>query len=458
MAGVISYGAYVPRMRLGPETKNWPHPTERAATNFDEDAVTMGVAAARECLNGFDRGEVDALYFASTSGPYAEKQSAAIVATAADLRRDVFTVDIAHSLRSGTQALRMALDGVKAGSFGKALVVVSDNRQAPPGSDLEGAGGDAAVALLIGDEDPLLEPEAWRSRPKDILDVWRADGDNLLSAEQDLHFRFNDGYFDSVTDAAGGMLDGVDLVAMYSPDARRRREMSGRLGLAGGQVVVLPADVGSSGAAFVFLQLAHALETATKGQRILLAGYGDGADCSVFRVTKDPAAAPTGRRSLSEQLARATPVEDYLDFLAWRGLGPFPDTGARIAPATHALYREQDEIIRFHGMKCGGCGMVQYPAQRVCVRCQVKDNAEPVAMSEGGATLFSYSLDHVAGTPDSPLLHGVVDFEVGGRAMMQVTERDISAVQIGMKLDLTFRKFSQVDGISNYLWKAVLAP
>ena len=230
------------------------------------------------------------------------------------------------------------------------------------------------------------------------------------------------------------------------------------LGLTAGQVVTLPSDIGSSGVAFAFLQLAYALETAEEGRRILLVSYGDGADCLVLKVTKDLAAARATRRSLSDQLARTTPIDDYLDFLSWRGLSPFPDNGARIAPAPHALYREQDEIIRLHGMKCASCGMVQYPAQRVCVRCQAKDDSGPVAMADGGATLFSYSMDHVAGTPDSPLLHGVVDFDVGGRAaMMMVTERDLSAVKIGMKLDLTFRKFSQVDGISNYLWKAVPA-
>jgi uncharacterized OB-fold protein len=101
--------------------------------------------------------------------------------------------------------------------------------------------------------------------------------------------------------------------------------------------------------------------------------------------------------------------------------------------------------------------MVQYPAQRVCVRCQAKDQSETVSMAEGGATLFSYSLDYVAGMPDVPLLHGVVDFDIGGRSMMMVTDRDLSAVQIGMKLELTFRKFSEADGIHTYLWKAAPA-
>jgi uncharacterized OB-fold protein len=101
--------------------------------------------------------------------------------------------------------------------------------------------------------------------------------------------------------------------------------------------------------------------------------------------------------------------------------------------------------------------MVQWPPQRVCVKCQARDESEPVRIPDGGGKLFSYSLDYVANTPDVPLLHGVVDFEVGGRAMMLVTDRDLESVQIGMALELVFRKFFEADGISSYLWKAAPA-
>ena len=50
MAGIIAHGAYVPRFRLGPDTLGWTASTERAAANFDEDSVTMAVAAGLDCL------------------------------------------------------------------------------------------------------------------------------------------------------------------------------------------------------------------------------------------------------------------------------------------------------------------------------------------------------------------------------------------------------------------------
>ena len=65
---------------------------ERAVANYDEDSITMAVGAAIDCLNGLDRNMVDGLYFASTTAPYLEKQSASIVAAALDLRRELFDV------------------------------------------------------------------------------------------------------------------------------------------------------------------------------------------------------------------------------------------------------------------------------------------------------------------------------------------------------------------------------
>ncbi len=71
MVGITSYGAYVPMLRLplaaigGGAAK--PGGPEKAVANWDEDCVTMGVAAAIDCLRGLDRAVVDAVIFASSS-------------------------------------------------------------------------------------------------------------------------------------------------------------------------------------------------------------------------------------------------------------------------------------------------------------------------------------------------------------------------------------------------------
>ena len=121
MAGIISFGAYVPLYRLNREeiSRAWGGrailPGERAVANFDEDCVTMAVAAAMECTRGMDRKGIDSLYSASTTSPYKEKLCASIAANALSLKRDILAGDSANSLRSGTIALRQAIDSVKAG-------------------------------------------------------------------------------------------------------------------------------------------------------------------------------------------------------------------------------------------------------------------------------------------------------------------------------------------------------
>ena len=120
MAGIISYGAYIPIFRLSRDeiVRAWggrSRGEEKAIANWDEDSLTMGVEAAINCLNGIERELIDGLYFASTTPPYREKQSASILASGADLRRELITADFTNSLRGGTIAFRAALDAINAG-------------------------------------------------------------------------------------------------------------------------------------------------------------------------------------------------------------------------------------------------------------------------------------------------------------------------------------------------------
>jgi hydroxymethylglutaryl-CoA synthase len=90
--GIRAYGVYIPRYRLSRKTisaaMGWLSPGalpgEKAVTNYDEDSLTMAVAAGINCLKGADRSVVDSLYFASTTFPYREKESATIITTALD--------------------------------------------------------------------------------------------------------------------------------------------------------------------------------------------------------------------------------------------------------------------------------------------------------------------------------------------------------------------------------------
>src|SRR4030042_1967978 len=131
MVGIASYGAYIPYYRLSRAeiAKAWggaPQPGEKAVANCDEDSITLAVAAAMDCTTRIDPKSISSLYFASTTSPYKEKQAAATIATAVDLGREAFTVDFANSLRSGTNAMRAAMDAVIAGSSRNVLVCAGE--------------------------------------------------------------------------------------------------------------------------------------------------------------------------------------------------------------------------------------------------------------------------------------------------------------------------------------------
>src|SRR5437762_2489945 len=131
MVGITRIGTYFPRRRLDRAliAKAWgtrvPAGT-RTVAGLDEDALTMATDALLACLGDADPAAFDALYFASTSSPYLEKQVASMIATAADLRRDIVVADLAGSVRAGLAALRAALDGVRAASLRTALVAAAE--------------------------------------------------------------------------------------------------------------------------------------------------------------------------------------------------------------------------------------------------------------------------------------------------------------------------------------------
>src|SRR5438876_210014 len=97
MVGIARYGAYLPALRLDRRLieQAWGarQPAgEIAVANYDEDALTLAIDAAMSCL-GEPPAPVGGVYVATTSAPYAEKQLAAVLATACDLPRAIFSAD-----------------------------------------------------------------------------------------------------------------------------------------------------------------------------------------------------------------------------------------------------------------------------------------------------------------------------------------------------------------------------
>lgn len=465
LVGIIACGTYVPKYRLGPETAGWGLPYARAIANFDEDSVTMAVAAAIDCLWGRERATVDGLIFASTTAPYAEKPGSAIIAAALDLRRELYTADFAAGLRAGTAALHAAMDAVAAGSANQVLVAVADRRPGAPRSETERNGGDGAAAFLVGKAGVIAERAGAYSRTDNILDNWRSAGDDFVRSWED-RFGTEQGLERLITEGLAGFMEKYALtrediakVAWYAPDARRHGQLARRLGLQSEQVQEsFFGQLGNTGAAFPLMLLAAALEKSEPGQLLLTIAYGDGSDILAFRATAAIAQARQEDGGLTGWLNSGRVLDSYETYAQWRE-GWTTDAAARrpppASPSAAALWREQDKNLRLYGGRCNACGYVQYPMQRVCVNCRARDNSTPVRLSDQPGELFTYSMDYIAGAVDTPLVVGAVDFQGGGRIICMLTDREPEEVRVGLPVEMSFRKLRVVNGIHNYYWKAV---
>jgi len=463
MVGITSYGAYIPLFRLSREAIAKAGRGEKAICSFDEDSMTMAVAAASDCLNGIDCRTVDGLYFASTTSPYKEKLGAATVAMAADLRRDIITADFANSLRAGTAAFKSAIDAVKAGSAKQVMVTAADCRLGTPGSAFEQNCGDGAGALLIGDTDVAVTVEASYSVYNEMIDVWRADGDTFIRSWED-RFTLTHGYLEVVGEAVSGLMQKFNFspgdfakVVFYSPDARRYAELARSLGFDAKTQLQdsLFAVMGNTGAAYPIMLLVAALEEAKAGDRILLASYGNGSDAFVLKVTEQIEEI-RDRRGMKGHLASKRVTTDYKKYLIWRGILPqetIPGpVGFLSAPAA---WREREANFRLHGVKCQVCGTVQFPPQRVCTKCHSKDQFETYRLSDKKARIFTFAMDYVSPAPELPTVTTTIDFEGGGRMECYMTDREVEQVKPGLSVEMSFRKLFVKDGVHNYFWKSI---
>ncbi len=468
MAGIVSYGAYIPPTRLGfaliagrPPKDGGP---ERAVAWNDEDAVTMAVAAGRSALRGFDRAGVDAVLFASTSYAFKEKQGAALIAKALDLRRDARTTDVSGSLRAGSDALHAAFDAVAAGSAKLALVVASDCRLGAPGSAQEQAFGDGAAAFLIGASDTVADLEGAHAFADEIVDVWRSEGDPFVHSWEE-RFVIQEGYTPAITEAVRGLTGRIGAkpgdftkVALYAPDARSFAGAAAALGLERGALVdPLFGRLGNAGVAFAPLLLVSALESASPDERILLASYGDGATAFAFSTTSrleklEP------RRGVAFHLARRRAVASYDRYLKARSLDAREYAAGRDAGLSATIhFRERDEDVSLAGQRCRRCGGLQFPIQRVCERCFAKDDFERVRLADRVGRVVTYTFDFFFPTPDPPTIVTITDID-GARVHLQLVDARPEDVKIGMPVELVFRRIHQVGGRPNYFWKGVPRP
>jgi hydroxymethylglutaryl-CoA synthase len=462
VARIASYGAYVPLYRLSRQQIGdaWGIPAvpgERAVANADEDSLTMAVAAGLDCLAGMDLSSIDGLFFATTTAPYGEKQSAGVIAAALDMRRDINTADFTGSLRAATTAMRAAMDAIDSGSARSILVVAGDCRLGEPESMWEQLLGDGAGAVLIAKEGPVAIQGAY-SLAGEQVGAWRRAEDRYVrSFESKVETQY--GYATSAVAAGkalmekeGATAESIAKAVITASDPRSYMAVGKALGFQPTQLQdTLFLSVGSPGAALALMMLAGALEQAQVGERILLLNHGDGADALLLEVTE--AMPATGRKGLVGHLFQKRQLPNYTSYVHFRHLTDRAEPPADGSPVTY--WRDAAQELNFIGARCKNCGTVQYPPPRVCAQCGTKDSFEDVKLMRKG-TVYTYTLDHLSGGQylNVPIPRLVIDLEGGGRIFLEMTDGDPNEVKIGLPVEILFRRLHEGANFHNYYWKA----
>ncbi len=471
MIGIKSYGAYLPKYLLSRQliSEAWDFPSvpgTKTIAMADEDSLTMSVEAGLDCLMGIDPKTVDGIFFASTTQVYTEKDSASLIATVLDMREDILTADFTDSLKAGTTALTRAVDTIKANKDIKSILVVAADTRAPePSTMWEFGFGDCAAALLIAEEEILpLSIEDYYSVSANVTGPWkRADEDKFIRTfELKMDARF---YFGSITKVMSEVLKRNNLkpeeiasAAYYYNNPRMHGRVSKMMKFAGGvaQNSVF-FQLGDLGTPMSFILLIGTLRRPKPDAKIIMAGFGDGADAILMQVRDRDALRNLGKTRMGfigHQKSMKN-LKNYNKFLEFKEVLE-KDRYKRKSSAV-TIWRDTASVYKWYGVKCKNCNTIQYPDMlRSCYVCRADDQLEPIKLSLKG-TIFTFTLDHLVGGTylNTPVPRCVIDLDGGGRVLLNMTEieKPEENVQIGMRVELTFRKEHEGAEFKNYYWK-----
>lgn len=471
MAGIISYGAYIPMWRIERKLIADAVGTssmggERAVASWDEDSLTMAVEASLDSLVGIDPKGIDAVYFATVSSPFREKEPASIIASALEFRKDVFTHSITGSMRAGTSAIKLAVDAVKAGSARKVLVTAADSRPAMPKSAFEQIFGDGAVALVIGEDETIADIECFCTLSNAIPGVWQRDKD-AYPRTFSVKFDTAIGLLKSVPEVVSELMrtcnvkvKDISKFALHAPDPRGYMDLARSLQMDPKTQLQDPLfdTVGITGTVCPLLLLVSALEEAGDGDRIICASYGEGSDAFLVKTTDKLEQAKGIHRGTAYVLTKR-PIPSYERFAGFKGIRDTGSTAEALRSSLVKYWRDERWALSLHGMNCKKCGTLQYPIGRCCQICGEKDDYEEIRIAKKGK-IFSYTHDYLMGpgVTDAdginPTTRVVVTMEDGCRLWLEMTDHEPDEIDVDMPIELTLRILHQKAGFPFYGWRA----
>lgn len=477
-AGIVGYGAYVPRLRMSRQAiydaNAWFAPGlkskakgSRSLANWDEDATTMAVAAARDSLPvTHGAPSLKAVIFASTTFTFADRLNAGVIAAALNLDEKTDAIDIGSSRRAGLSALRQALSSSRGGEA-PILVTAADLRRTRAASASEMEFGDAAATLLVGTQDVIAEPLGFGTVTVDFVDHFRQSGEEIDYVWEERWIRDEGLSKIAPRAAAAALADAglsgadVDHFIFASSSKGMAAQVARGIGVPAEAVTEdLMGQIGDTGVGHGLLLLAGVLEVAKPGAVILSLEFGNGAEAIVWRTT-DRIKTFKPRRGLADWLSRGVPETSYTRLLAYRGQlelekGMRGELDKKTALTT--LYRHRTTIMGLVAGRCRETGSVHFPPSRLSYdpRGAALDTQEPYFLADRRAHILSWSAEALSYHLSPPQHYGQIDFEGGGRILLEFTDVSPGDVETGTPMEAVFRvKDRDLNrGFTRYFWKA----
>ncbi len=325
MAGIVGYGAYIPRKRIKTEeiARQWGKDPEtiqrglllqeKSVPGIDEDTITISVAAGWSALQraGIGGEKVGALYIGSESHPYAVKPSGTVVAEALGIGPEVHIADFEFACKAGTEAMFVALGLVEAGRCEYAIGIGADTSQGAPNDALEFSASAGGAAFIFGQNNLVAEVIDTYSYTTDTPDFWRREGE--FYPRHGGRFTGEPAYFTHVLSATRGILEKTGLepeqfayVVFHMPNGKFPLSAGKQLGFKKEQLEtgwVVPT-MGNTYSGSSPTGLAAILDVAKPDDLILITSFGSGAGSDSFvlratdRLPKVQGLAPTVRSML----------------------------------------------------------------------------------------------------------------------------------------------------------------
>jgi hydroxymethylglutaryl-CoA synthase len=326
MAGIVGYGACIPRRRIKAEViaRQWGKDPatiqrgllleEKSVPGLDEDTITISVTAGRAALarSEIEPTSIGAVYVGSESHPYAVKPSGTIVSEALGIGPDVHVADFEFACKAGTEAMFVALGLVESGRVEYALAIGADTSQGAPNDALEFSASAGGAAFIFGQENLLVDVIDTYSYTTDTPDFWRREGE--FYPRHGGRFTGEPAYFKHVLTASRRILEKTGFkpsdfrfAVFHMPNGKFPLTAGKQLGFKREQLDTgwLVPTMGNTYSGSSPTGLAAILDVAAPDDLILITSFGSGAgsDSFVLRATD----------LLPERRERAPTVRSMLD-------------------------------------------------------------------------------------------------------------------------------------------------